>query len=426
MKYDIAIVGAGAAGLGAALKAHEAGTSVVIIEREKEAGGILKQCIHDGFGLHHFKERLTGPEYVERFLRDVIDRDIPLLKSTFVSKVKKERGNFQLTLINKLQGVFKVEAKALILANGCRERTSKQVGIHGHRPAGVYTAGTAQYFVNIQGELPCKECVILGSGDIGLIMARRLTLEGCHVKAVYEIKSTPSGLTRNVSQCLHDFKIPLHLSKTIARIHGQHRVEGVTVVSVDEKLQPIKHTEEFIPCDGVILSVGLIPENEIALSLHIPLDMSTKGPVVDQNLMTDCQGVFSCGNALHVNDLVDYVTETAQTAARGAVNYIEKINKGETKRKLAKLKYHQEDFLYVVPQKLDVMKTQDAYLYFRSREDVEHKELVIKRGEQEIFRKAYKGLKPPEMERLMLKKSWLAELKEGDSLEILLEEGKRG
>lgn len=426
MKYDIAIIGAGAAGLGAAIKAQEAGASVVIIEREKEAGGILKQCIHDGFGLHHFKERLTGPEYVERFLRKVVEQEIPLLKSTFVSKVIKEKEGFKLTLINKSKGVFKLEAKALLLANGCRERTSKQVGIHGHRPAGVYTAGTAQYFVNIQGELPCKECVILGSGDIGLIMARRLTLEGCHVKAVYEIKPTPSGLTRNVIQCLQDFKIPLHLSKTITKIHGQHRVEGVTVMAVDEELQPVENTEEFIPCDGVILSVGLIPENEIALSLQISLDMRTKGPIVDQNLMTDCHGVFSCGNALHVNDLVDYVTETAQTAATAAIDYIKGMKVGASQRKLVELEYNQEDFLYVVPQKLNLIDPQDRYLYFRSKTEVENKELVIKNGEQEIYRKAYRKLKPPEMERLILKKSWIKNLTEGESLQLLLEEGKRG
>jgi thioredoxin reductase len=321
-QFDIGIIGSGPAGLAAALEIEKSGLSQIIIERENRPGGILKQCIHDGFGLHRFGERLTGPEYAERFLRQVINQSIPICKNTYVSNITKtEQNHYLLTLVNSERDVFEIEVKALILANGCRERTAKQVFIHGTRPAGIYTAGTAQAFTNLLGYLPCKKCVILGSGDIGLIMARRLTLEGAEVAGVYEIKNTPSGLSRNISQCLEDYNIPLHLSETVTKIHGINRVEAVTVQKVDQGMKLIPGTEELIPCDGLILSVGLIPENELANSLNITIDSHTKGPVVNQNLMTDSPGVFSCGNALHVNDLVDYVSESAETAAKGAVDY---------------------------------------------------------------------------------------------------------
>ncbi|MBN4050947.1 FAD-dependent oxidoreductase, partial [bacterium AH-315-K05] len=299
--YDVVILGAGPAGLAAGVEAHEKGADTLIIERENRLGGILKQCIHDGFGLIRFKERLTGPEYADRYIKMAKKEGLEILTSTFVSNIRKENGVFYLDAVNSERGITSIASKTIILANGCRERTAKQVHIHGSRPSGVYTAGLAQYFVNVLGYLPCKKCVILGSGDIGLIMARRLTLEGAEVKGVYEVKSTASGLTRNIVQCLDDYDIPLHLSHTITKVIGDEKVEAVEICEVDKNMKPIKGTEKKVECDGVILSVGLIPENEVAQSLGVKLDLATKGPLVDQNFMCMVEGAYSCGNALHVN-----------------------------------------------------------------------------------------------------------------------------
>ena len=317
-KYDVVVLGGGPAGLSAAWAAAVNGMNTLIIEREARLGGILKQCIHDGFGLVKFKEKLTGPEYAQRYIELVKQNNIPVLMNTFVIKVEKDEDDFEITVVNSSQGVDQIRAKSMILATGCRERTGKQVFINGTRPAGIYTAGTAQHFVNIEGYLPGKKCVILGSGDIGLIMARRLTLEGAQVLGVYEAKKTPSGLSRNIAQCLNDFDIPLHLATTITRVFGDDRVEAVETAQVDENMVLIEGTQKIIACDSVILSVGLIPENEIAEMLHIEMDNITKGPVVDQNFMTSVAGVFSCGNALHVNDLVDYVSESGEIAGGNA------------------------------------------------------------------------------------------------------------
>lgn len=417
--YDVIIIGGGPAGLAAAVGAHDKGASCVVIEREKRIGGILKQCIHDGFGLVTFKERLTGPEYAERYIRMMKERSIKSYTSTFVTEILKENNIFKVTLINRESGLFNIEGKTLILANGCRERTSKQVFINGTRPAGVYNAGTAQYLVNISGYLPCSKCVILGSGDIGLIMARRLTLEGCKVEGVFEAKSSPSGLTRNIVQCLQDYNIPLHLSKTVTKIFGEDRVEGVEICSVDERMTPIKGTEEIIECDGLILSVGLIPENEIAEALNIEIDPKTKGPVVDHNFMTSNPGVFSCGNALHVNDLVDYVSESGKLAGESAVNFI-KLDSNEEiikrnrhseivekqnyvmKNKI-KLEVDNKQFLYVVPQYIDTSsKDQKAVIYFRSKSTRKGVTVTFTQGEKVIFKKKYKVVRPPEMERVLL------------------------
>ncbi|MGH4119576.1 NAD(P)/FAD-dependent oxidoreductase [Clostridium sp.] len=399
-KYDVIVLGGGPAGLSAAIASFDKGMNTLIIEREKRLGGILKQCIHDGFGLVTFKEKLTGPEYAERFIQLVVEMNIPTLLNTFVIKVKKIDAGFMITMVNSKNGVEKIWTKSLILASGCRERTSKQVFITGTRPAGIFSAGTAQYFVNIGGYLPCKNCVILGSGDIGLIMARRLTLEGAKVLGVYEAKSTPSGLSRNISQCLNDFNIPLHLSTTITRIFGDDRVDAVEVAKVDEKMQPIKGTEEIIKCDGVILSVGLIPENEIAEMLGIKFDNATKGPVVDQNFMTTVEGVFSCGNALHVNDLVDYVSESGKLAGENAGEYVN----GTPFRKFIDVKMVGSDFLYVVPQLIDVnSENKSAVLYFRSRDVRDNMTVTIKSEQNILFAKKYMKLKPPEMERVHLK-----------------------
>lgn len=327
-EYDVIVIGGGPAGLAAAISAHKNGARTLLIEREERLGGILKQCIHDGFGLVRFGERLTGPEYAKRFVREFHALKIDSLIQTFVTDIRKNEGGFTATTVSS-RGLDKYRCRALVLATGCRERTARQVSIHGTRPAGVFTAGTAQHFVNLLGQMPTKKCVILGSGDIGLIMARRLTLEGAEVVGVYEVRPEPSGLLRNIMQCLEDYDIPLHLSHTVTRVFGRDRLEGVEVAAVDENMQPLAGTEERIDCDALILSVGLIPENEVAEKLGVTIDPRTRGPLCDENLMTDVAGVFSCGNSLHVSDLVDYVTESGELAGRAAAAYSRGEERGE-------------------------------------------------------------------------------------------------
>lgn len=392
--YDVIVIGGGPAGLAAAISAHNNGAETLLIEREARLGGILKQCIHDGFGLVRFGEKLSGPEYAERFIDMFNELKIDSLKLTFVTRTEKLKdGTFKVTVVNK-DGVAAYTAKSLVLATGCRERTAKQVFIHGTRPAGVFTAGTAQHFTNLLGEMPTKKCVILGSGDIGLIMARRLTLEGAKVVGVYEAKSTPSGLTRNIHQCLHDYDIPLYLSHTVTRVFGVDRLEAVEISKVDEKMQPISGTEEIIECDSLILSVGLIPENEIAENLGVRLDIKTKGPRCDGQLMTSVQGIFSCGNALHVNDLVDYVSESGEQAGKSAAHY--------TKKEQAKISINPSDkFLYLVPQELDLNNdNSDTIVYFRSKNVLDNCTVKIKVDGEEKLSKKYAFLRPPEMEKL--------------------------
>ena len=400
-RIDVAVIGGGPAGLAAAISASREGASVLLIEREERLGGILKQCIHDGFGVIRFNEKLSGSEYACRDIRELEQTDTRVLLRTFVTRVEKRGDTFVLTLVNR-GGMSRVEVKSLVLATGCRERTARQIGVHGTRPAGVLTAGNAQYYTNILGQLPTKRCVILGSGDIGLIMARRLTLEGANVLGVYEAKSAPGGLLRNVVQCLQDFDIPLHLSHTVTRVFGTERLEAVEVCRVDREMRPIRGTEKLIKCDALILSVGLIPENELAETLGIEMCRYTRGPVCDNNHMTMTDGIFSCGNSMHVNDLVDYVSESGESAGREAARYAS--NGGNTagsgSRTLIDVSWD-PDILYAVPQRLDIGSLKGGTtMFFRASRELEKVTIRVHADGKEVFSKRYKKLRPPEMERI--------------------------
>lgn len=403
---DIAIIGGGPAGMAAAVEAHKNGLEkVLIIERDYELGGILQQCIHDGFGLITFKERLTGGQYAQRYVNQVLMHEIQVKFNTMVIEITQDR---KIYAVNEVDGLLEISAKTIVLAMGCRERTRAQVFINGTRPAGIFTAGTVQRYINIDGYLPGKKAVILGSGDIGLIMARRMTLEGIAVEGVYEIMKSPGGLTRNIEQCLRDYKIPLHVSTTVTKIHGKTRVEGVTVSKVDQNMKPIPNTDRYIECDMVVLSVGLIPENELTQSAGIKLDSITNGPIVDENMMTSMPGVFAAGNVVAVFDLVDYVSKTGVIAAKGAVKFIN----GDLDKSNELVSLVAGDNISVlVPQVIHKNCTSsEVDVFLRVREENEKMALFTEWSENTVPAGRFNQVKPPEMIRTILTRKTLDQI----------------
>jgi len=414
---ELVVIGGGPAGLAAAIEAKKNGVEdVLLIERDSRLGGILPQCIHNGFGLHIFKEELTGPEYAHRFIEELEDLNIEVLLDTMVIDLNE---NKQLTAVNREKGLMQIQADAIILTMGCRERTRGAINIPGFRPAGIFTAGTAQRFVNIEGYMPGKEIVILGSGDIGLIMARRFTLEGAKVKCVAEIMPYSNGLTRNVVQCLEDFGIPLLLSHTVVYIHGNSRIEGVTIAQVDENLKPIPSTEKYYSCDTLLLSVGLIPENELSKMASIKIHDVTGGPVVNQRVETSVPGIFACGNVVHVHDLVDFVTMESRLAGLGAVDYLkDKIPSDEYISVSAG-----PGISYVVPHLVDPEKIlgEKQNFFMRSTKPMEKARLFIESDKNLIRTRVLQHVRPSEMISIELKKEDLAN-KDLKSLRFFLQE----
>lgn len=402
-RVALAVIGGGSAGMAAAIEARKAGVEdIVVLERDVQLGGILNQCIHNGFGLHTFKEELTGPEYAERFIDQVRALGIRHELGSMVVSISPEK---EITVVSRERGLRVIKADAIVLAMGCRERPRGALGIPGTRPQGVYTAGTAQKMVNCEGWLPGREVVILGSGDIGLIMARRMTLEGAHVAVVAELMPYSSGLKRNIVQCLDDYGIPLKLSHTVVDIRGKRRLEGVTIAAVDEKGVPIPGTEEDYPCDTLLLSCGLIPENELSLTAGIGINRVTNGPFVNDRLETSVPGVFSCGNALHVHDLVDFVSEEAGRAGRHAAEY---ILKGTHQAERVVNVIPGEGVRYTVPSTVELDGTDgEVRVRFRVRGVYKGASIVVRGGGEALLTKKRKIMVPSEMEEVVLKKSAL-------------------
>lgn len=419
LNYEIVVIGGGPAGLAAAIEARKNGAkNILVIERDRELGGILQQCIHNGFGLHIFKEELTGPEYAEKFIQELVNIGIEYKLDTMVLEVTDNR---RITAMNTVDGMLYIQAKAVVLAMGCRERTRGAIRIPGTRPAGVLTAGTAQRFVNMEGYMVGKRVVILGSGDIGLIMARRLTLEGAEVLAVAELMPFSGGLTRNIVQCLEDFNIPLLLKHTVVDIEGRDRVEAVTIAQVDEKFKPIEGTEKRFECDTLLLSVGLIPENELSKSVGIELDKVTGGPIVNESMETSVEGIFACGNVVHVHDLVDWVTEESKRAGRSAAKYI----KGQLSNKEKVIKVRGINGVrYVVPQQIRVENIADSIELMMRVDNIYHNiKLVVKADGEVIKEIKRKHVAPGEMETIKMTLKELS-LKDYDEVSVEVVKGE--
>lgn len=428
IRYDLIVIGGGPAGLAAAVSAKKQGIEkILILERDRELGGILNQCIHNGFGLHTFQEELTGPEYAQRFIDQAKEYEVPYKLNTMVLDITQENREKVVTAMNRDEGLLFLRTKAVILAMGCMERPRGALNIPGYRPAGIYTAGTAQRLVNMEGYMPGREVVILGSGDIGLIMARRMTLEGAKVKVVAELMPYSGGLQRNIVQCLEDFQIPLKLSHTVVDIQGKERVAGVTLAQVDENRKPIPGTEEFYSCDTLLLSCGLIPENELSGNMGVALSRITSGPVVNESLETNIPGVFACGNVLHVHDLVDYVSEEAAKAGSHAVEYIRRWEEQDEQKKDAPgiSVETQGGIRYSVPQLIRPEHMEEK-LTVRFRVGAVYRDVYISVyvGEKRIIHKKKRKLAPGEMEQVILKKSDLTAAGELDKIVMKIEEAE--
>ncbi len=450
-QHAIVIIGGGPAGLAAAISAAEQGEKdILILERDRELGGILNQCIHNGFGLHTFQEELTGPEYAARYIEKVERMGIPYLTDTMVLDLSPEK---VVTAVSPTEGIFQIQAQAVILAMGCRERPRGALNLPGYRPAGIYTAGTAQRLVNVEGRMPGREVVILGSGDIGLIMARRMTLEGAKVKVVAELMPYSGGLKRNIVQCLEDFGIPLKLSHTVVAIHGKERLTGVTLAQVDHDRRPVPGTEEEYSCDTLLLSVGLIPENELSKNAGVSLNPATSGPVVDESFQTSVGGIFACGNVLHVHDLVDFVSEEAANAGRRAAEYVRETS-GESSEKWMKCGESRKDLpesqaaceewtakkpenevsgildilpgdgvRYTVPSVLHLAQMGETLkIRFRVRKEYKNSCVTVHAGDRQLFRRRKQIFVPGEMEEAVIKREDLNAALPADTITIRIEE----
>lgn len=418
--YDIVIIGGGPAGMAAAVAAKKQGIDrILILERDRELGGILNQCIHNGFGLHTFQEELTGPEYADRFIGQVKSYNIEYKLNTMVMDVSRDK---RVIAMNREEGMFEIQAKAIIFAMGCRERSRGALNIPGYRPAGIYSAGTAQRLVNMEGFLPGREVVILGSGDIGLIMARRMTLEGAKVKVVAELMPYSGGLKRNIVQCLDDYGIPLKLSHTVIDIKGKERVEGVTLAEVDENRKPIEGTEEFYSCDTLLLSVGLIPENEISGSMGVELNPVTSGPKVNERLETTIEGVFACGNVLHVHDLVDFVSEEAAAAGKNAAMYVQEGESASEQGRKIKLR-PLAGVRYTVPETINPMRMDEKLtVRFRVGKVYQNCYISVYFDEERVLHRKRQIVAPGEMEEIKLSKEELLKYPNLDTITIKIEE----
>ena len=416
-RVALAVIGGGPAGMAAAIEARKSGIGdIVILERDTQLGGILNQCIHNGFGLHTFKEELTGPEYAGRFMAQVLELGIPVETGSMVLSVSPDR---EITVVSRAKGLRVIKADAIVLAMGCRERPRGALNIPGTRPQGIYTAGTAQKLVNCEGFMPGREVVILGSGDIGLIMARRMTLDGAKVKVVAELMPYSGGLKRNIVQCLDDFGIPLKLSHTVVDIKGKRKLEGVTIAQVDGHGVPVPGTEEYYSCDTLLLSCGLIPENELSLTAGVAINRATNGPFVDDALQTSVPGVFACGNVLHVHDLVDFVSEEAGRAGRSAAAYIQRQGKKANPENIVRVEPG-EGVRYTVPSTIDLNNMDDeVHLRFRVRDVYKGHAIRVLCGGEPLLTRKRKIMVPSEMEDVVLKREALT----GGDLTVLIEGG---